>query len=182
MDDPWTSVSREGKLNDGTKERILNTIYRQPQTITQIAQHLDLAPSGVHRHINEMLATELIREVSISEEDRRSVVERYYCPNFPVALAPDREAFQGVIQDIAVAFARAFRARESAISEAFGRTNSAFQGQRFDVVLHYIYTAAGRRAREILQAEGMLAEWPEHSDGSRWLWWAEEMGPPPPKE
>ena len=29
-----------------------------------------------------------------------------------------------------------------------------------------------------LEAEGVLPPWPEHGDGSRWVWWAEEAAPP----
>jgi hypothetical protein len=41
-------------------------------------------------------------------------------------------------------------------------------------MLHYLYAAAARLARERLEATGDLPPWPQHADGSRWVWWAEE--------
>ena len=37
-EDPWVAIVNQRKLNDGTKELILNAIYRQPRTITQLAE------------------------------------------------------------------------------------------------------------------------------------------------
>jgi hypothetical protein len=36
-EDPWVAISQQRKLNDGTKERILNAIYREPRTVAQLA-------------------------------------------------------------------------------------------------------------------------------------------------
>jgi hypothetical protein len=35
-EDPWVAIVNQRKLNDGTKELILNAIYRQPRTITPL--------------------------------------------------------------------------------------------------------------------------------------------------
>src|SRR5215211_6912875 len=80
-EDPWVAISQQNKLNDGTKERILNALYRRPRTIAQLAQHLGLSAPAVHRHVAELLASELIREVDAPEDGRRSALERYYRPN-----------------------------------------------------------------------------------------------------
>ena len=174
LDDPWAGISKQGKLNDGTKELILNAIYRRPRTIAQLAQHLGLSQPAVHRHISEMLASDLIREVDVPEEERGWVVERYYQPNFPVLLSTDRQVFLPVLEDLARAFADAFRARQERLAEAFMQTSLPDREERLETVLHCLYTAAVRMARERMEEDGALPPWPEHRDGSRWIWWAEE--------
>ncbi|MDP9310051.1 MAG: MarR family transcriptional regulator [Chloroflexota bacterium] len=172
--DPWARVSQDGKLKDGTKELILNAIYRRPRTIAQLAQQLNLSSPAVHRHITEMLASELIREVDVPDADRMSPVERYYRPNFPVVLAQDRAAFQPVLEELAREFATTFRGSQDALASAFTWTSLPGHEERFEALLHYLYTTVARMAREQLEREGVLPLWPRHADGSRWVWWAEE--------
>jgi len=173
-EDPWVAISQQHKLNNGTKELILNALYRQPRTTAQLAQVLGLSAPAVHRHVAELLASELIREVAAPEDGRRSALERYYRPTFPVVVAADRLAFQPILEELARAFAEAFRAEQQPLQEAFSRTGLPARGDNFEALLHYLYTAAARLARERLETEGALPPWPEHGDGSRWLWWAEE--------
>jgi DNA-binding transcriptional ArsR family regulator len=172
--DPWAAISKDGKLKDGTKEQILNAIYRQPRTTAQLALHLGISRPAVHRHISELLASELIREVEVPDEKRMSVVERYYRPNFPVVFAQDRAVFQPILVELARAFAQAFRSRQEALAEAFTRTSLANHAEHAEVLLHYFYTEAARMARRELEVDGSLPPWADHRDGSRWLWWAEE--------
>jgi DNA-binding transcriptional ArsR family regulator len=173
-EDPWVAISKQRKLNDGTKELILNAIYRQPRTITQLAQLLDLAPPTVHRHVTDLLDSELIREVPVPEDARRSAVARYYQPNFPIVLSVDRAALQPVLTELADGIAEMFRHRQAALAEAFAGTSLPARSESFEALLHYLYATAVRTARVQLEAEGALPPWPEHGDGSRWVWWAEE--------
>jgi len=78
------------------------------------------------------------------------------------------------LEDLTDAFADAFRSRQGQLEEAFARTGLAARGESFAALLHYFYAAAARLARERLEAAGDLPAWPEHGDGSRWVWWAEE--------
>src|SRR3954462_13668241 len=77
MSDPWTAIPHDGKLNDGTKERILNALAAQPRTITQLADLLGISSPAVHRHVTDLLASELIGEAEVPQNGRRSAVERY---------------------------------------------------------------------------------------------------------
>ncbi len=174
--DPWTAVSKDGKLKDGTKERILNLIYRRPRTIAQLAQQLGISQPAVHRQIREMVASDLIREVEVSEAERGSPVERFYRPNFPVVLAEDRAAFQPVLEQLAREFAATFRDSQEALVTAFKWSSLPGHEERFEALLHYLYTTVARLAREQLEREGVLPPWADHGDGSRWVWWAEEQG------
>src|SRR5215207_3446626 len=175
-EDPWVAISQQRKLNDGTKERILNALYRRPRTVAQLAQQLDLSPPAVHRHVGELLTSELIREVDASEHGRRSALERYYQPNFPVVLAADRAALQPVLDELAQGIAALFRTEQAALAQAFTRTSLPDRGESFAALRQYLYATATSMARERLEADGDLPPWPEHDDGSRWVWWAEEPG------
>ncbi len=172
-DDPWTAISKGGKL-----KRILNLIYRRPRTIAQLAQQLGLSQPAVHRHIAVLLASELIREVEVPDAERAWAAERYDRPNFPVVLAEDRAAFQPVLEQLARQFAAAFRDSHEELVMAFEWTSLPGHEEHFEALLHYLYTTVARLAREQLEREEVLPAWPEHADGSRWIWWAEEAGLP----
>jgi predicted ArsR family transcriptional regulator len=173
-EDPWVAISQQHKLNNGAKERILNALHRQPRTTAQLAQALGLSAPAVHRHVAELLASELIREAAAPAAGRRSALERYFRPNFPVVRAADRQELQPVLAGLAEAFGGAFRARQDDLAQAFARTGLSARGEPFEALLHYLFAEAARTARARLEAEGVLPPWPEHGDGSRWVWWAEE--------
>jgi DNA-binding transcriptional ArsR family regulator len=172
--DPWVAVAKQGKLADGTKELILNALHRRPRSVAALAALLGLSPPSVHRHVAEMLASELIREVPVPAGDRRSPTERHYRPAFPVVRTEDRQALQPALEELAGVFADAFRARREDLAEAFARTGLSARRESFEALRHYLFAAAARLAREQLEATGDLPPWPEHGDGSRWVWWAEE--------
>jgi len=168
------AISQQRKLNDGTRELILNAIYQQPRTITQLAELLGISAPAVHRHIVNMLADELIHEVDPAAAERSRGSERYYRPNFPIVLAADRAALQPVLEEIAADVAAVFRQGQEALAKAFADTSLPARGEQVETLLHYLYATATRLARARLEADGDLPPWPEHTDGSRWIWWAEE--------
>jgi predicted ArsR family transcriptional regulator len=172
-EDPWVAVVNQRKLNDGSKELILNALFDQPRTITQLADILGISAPAVHRHVTDLLADELIHEVNVAAPRSRGS-ERYYRPNFPVVLAADRTTLQPVLEDLAAEIAAAFQRRQEALASAFAETSLAAHEESFEALLHYLYAAATRMAREQLETAGDLPPWPEHADGSRWIWWAEE--------
>jgi predicted ArsR family transcriptional regulator len=168
------AIVNQRKLNDGTKELILNAVYRQPRTITQLAELLGISAPAVHRHISGLLADELIQEVDLPTADRSRGSERYYRPNFPVVLAADRAALEPVLEDLAADIAAAFHQRREALAQAFADTSLPARGEPIEMLLHYLYATATRLARVRLETDGALPPWPEHADGSHWIWWAEE--------
>jgi AcrR family transcriptional regulator len=173
-EDPWVAIVNQRKLNDGTKELILNAIYRQPRTITQLAELLGISAPAVHRHIGDMLADDLIQEVDLAAPQRSRGSERYYRPNFPVVLAADRDALQPVLEDLAADIAAVFQQRQEALANALAETSLPARGEPVELLHHYLYATATRLARARLEVDGALPPWPDHADGSRWIWWAEE--------
>jgi AcrR family transcriptional regulator len=173
-EDPWVAIVNQRKLNDGTKELILNAIYRQPRTITQLAELLGISAPAVHRHIGDMLADDLIQEVDLAAPQRSRGSERYYRPNFPVVLAADRDALQPVLEDLAADIAAVFQQRQEALANALPETSLPARGEPVELLHHYLYATATRLARARLEVDSALPPWPDHADGSRWIWWAEE--------
>jgi len=168
---------RQGKLRDGTKERILNALHHAPSTITQLAERFGLSQPTIHRHITDLLASELIREESVPEDERAWVVERYYRPNFPIIHATDLAAVSPLLDELSDIFADTFQRFLPSLQTAMARAHLPEREEERDAVLHYLYTTATRLGRAKLEQAGTLPTWPAHRDGSRWLWWAEE--PPP---
>jgi hypothetical protein len=153
--DPWASISQEKLLPDGTKE-------------------LDLSQPSIHRHISEMMASELLRE---SEEwERKHPSERYYEPNFPVVRANERAAFETICQEMARRVADLFEKQLGRLESAFDKTDLAKRGWAFEDITQYLFASVQRGARETLEERGTLPQREKHDNGAEWIFWAEEAG------
>jgi DNA-binding transcriptional ArsR family regulator len=172
--DPWASVSKNKLLPNGTKEDILNSVHKQPKTVAQLAKELNLSQPTIHRHINELMASELLRE---SEEwERKYPTERYYEPNFPVVKAEERAEFEAVCQEMAERVADLFGKRRKQLESAFDKTDLAKRGWTFADITQYLYATVQRGAREMLEERGVLRQREKHNNGAEWVFWAEEAG------
>jgi DNA-binding transcriptional ArsR family regulator len=176
--DPWAPLVQQGKLRDGTKERILNALHVAPSTVAQLAERLGLSQPTIHRHITDLLVSELIREEPVPEDERAWAVERYYRPNFPVIHTTDHAALSLLLDELSDVFAAAFQRSLPSLHAAIAQTRLPEREEERDAVLHYLYTTAARLGRAKLEQADALPAWSAHRDGSRWLWWAEE----PPEE
>jgi DNA-binding transcriptional ArsR family regulator len=172
--DPWAGISKNKLLPNGTKEDILNSVSKQPKTVAQVAKELDLSQPTIHRHINELMASQLLRE---SEEwERRYPTERYYEPNFPVVKAEERAEFEAICQEMAGRVAGLFERRRKQLEEAFDKTDLTKRGWTFVDITQYLYANIQRGAREILEERGALPQREKHNNGAEWIFWAEESG------
>jgi DNA-binding transcriptional ArsR family regulator len=172
--DPWAAISQKKLLPDGTKEEILNSVTKEPKTIAQLAKELGLSQPSIHRHISEMMASELLRE---SEEWERSYpTERYYEPNFPVVRVEERAEFEALCQEMAERVADLFEKRGKRLQGAFDKTELAKRGWTFADITHYLYASVQRGAREMLEERGALPQREKHKNGTEWIFWAEETG------
>ena len=170
--DPWTSISQKKLLPDGTKEGILNSVATEPKTIAQLAKELDLSQPSIHRHIGEMIASELLRE---SEEwERRYPTERYYEPNFPIVKADERAAFQATFKELIEHMADMFEKRRKKLEGAFDKTALANRGWEFADIAQFLFASVQRGARELLEQRGTLPPREKHRNGAEWIFWAEE--------
>jgi predicted ArsR family transcriptional regulator len=169
--DPWAEITQRKLLNDGTKERVLNCLARQPKTIAGLAKELGLSPAAIHAHVGDMLDSELLRE---SPTKKQHPAENYYEPNFPIINAADRAMFDKVCQTIAVQMASAFEKSLEELDRSLQKNALASNGWRFADVAHFCYANAQRSARAILEQRGVLPPRKKHRNGAAWVFWAEE--------
>jgi DNA-binding transcriptional ArsR family regulator len=172
--DPWTGVTKNKLLGNGTKEEILNLLTREPKTISQLAGELQLSPPSVYAHVRDMLRSELLRE---SEEwEKKHPTERYYEPNFPVFRAEECAEFEALCQEMAEQVAALFEKRRSQMERAYGKTGFEGRGWELTDVTQCLYANMQRRARAMLEQRGLLRAPEKHSNGVKWVFWAEEPG------
>lgn len=170
--DPWAAVAQNKLLPNGTKEEILNLVAKKPKTIAQLAKLLNLSQPSVHKHINEMMTSELLRESK--EWERKYPMERYYEPNFPVLKAEERAAFEPLCQELAEGVAALFEKQYEQFESAFQQTGLSDRGWEFSDIAHYLYATVQRGARERLEQLGQLPPRKAHRNGAEWVFWAED--------
>src|SRR5260370_36637924 len=78
--DPWSEITKNKLLPNGTKEEILNLVAREPRTISQLAEALDLSPPSFHTHVNDMMKREPLRDSQ--EGERKYPTGASYGPRF----------------------------------------------------------------------------------------------------
>ncbi len=170
--DPWTAVAKNKLLPDGTKEQIVNLVAREPKTISQLAEALDLSPPSVYAHVRDMLRSELLREAVEWEKTHPS--ERYYEPNFPVFKAEECAEFEAVCQEMAEQVAALFERKRPQMERAYRKTGFASRGWELTDVTQCLYARMQRRARALLEQRGLLSPPEKHANGAEWVFWAEE--------
>lgn len=170
--DPWAGVAKNRLIVDGTKEQIINRVAREPRTISQLAKELKIAPPSVHKHISELLTSELLRDSL--EWEKLHPKERYYEPNFPVVVADDRAEFEGICREMCEQVVEVFKHARPRFEDAFDRTTLGEKGWEFTDVTQYLYACIQRGARKRLEERGMLRPADNHRNGVDWVFWAEE--------
>ncbi|MCP4023667.1 MAG: ArsR family transcriptional regulator [Desulfobacteraceae bacterium] len=173
--DPWSHVTRSGFISSETKEIILNRTYCQPKTVTQLAREIGLSQPAIHKHVKELVNSDMLRSVSIPNEKKTYRVEQYYEPNFPVLFLEDLAQMESVCKKAASAVAKIYWKNRQELESSFSATSLESKGYKFDDILDFLYSKIRRMAREVLDEQGYFAELPTHKDGSRWVYWAEEI-------
>ena len=170
--DPWAEITKRKLLPDGTKEEILNIVAREPKTISQLAEALDLSPPSVHTHINDMVKSELLRE---SEEwEKKYPTERYYEPNFPVFRAADCAEFKALCEEMSQELVSMFEKKGQKMEQAFRKTGLSKQGWELSDITQCLYANMQRGARTLLEQRGFLSPRQKHKNGAKWIFWAQE--------
>ena len=150
----------------------MNLIAREPKTISQLAEALNLSAPSVHTHINEMIKSELLRE---SEEwEKKYPIERYYEPNFPVFRAEECAEFKALCEEMSKELAAIFEGKRKKMDAAFRRTGLSKQGWELSDVTHCLYANMYRGARTLLEQRGLLSPRRKHKNGAAWIFWAQE--------
>lgn len=170
--DPWADITKRKLLPDGTKEQIVTLVAREPKTISQLAQQLNLSAPSVYTHVNDMLNSELLRE---SEEyEKKHPTERYYEPNFPIFRAEECAEFRSLCEEMAEQLATLFERRRAKMERAFSKTDLPDHGWELSDITQCLYANMYRGARTLLEERGLLAPRKKHANGAEWIFWAEE--------
>jgi hypothetical protein len=173
--DPWSYVSRARLISNETKEIILNKTYRQPKTVTQLAKEIGLSQPVIFKHVKELLASDMIREAPVADAEKSYRVEKYYEPSFPVLLQDDVAQLTAVCEQVAARVAEIYWEHRNDLEQAVAGTSLPSRGYALEDVLDFFYSKIRRLARKGLNDQGYFPELPEHPDGSRWVYWAEEI-------
>jgi DNA-binding transcriptional ArsR family regulator len=173
--DPWSYVSRAGLISNETKEIILNKTYRQPKTVTQLAREIGLSQPAIYKHVQELLASDLLREADLPSAEKSYRVEKYYKPTFPVLLVDDVAQLEPVCRQVAQRIAAIYWQHLDDLQEAFAGCSLEAHGYTLEDILDFLYSKIRRMGRQILDEQGFFPELPQHRDGSRWVYWAEEI-------
>ena len=166
-DDPWSYVSNTGILDAETRLLILETIYKEPKTVTQLANEFGLSQPAVHRHVMDMLHVGIIREADLPVSEKRFRVEKYYEPNFPVILESDFEAFRKELEDISRKIVDIFEKEKETLEEEFRKTGLQQKGWTFEDITFYMFEKAEAMARNRLHSTNFFPE-------REWIFFAEE--------
>ncbi len=173
--DPWSYVSRAGLISSETKEIVLNKTYREPKTVTQLAKEIGLSQPAIYKHVQELLASDMLREADMPDERKSYRIEKYYEPNFPVLLLEDVAQLEPACRKVAADVARIYWEHRDELREAFAGCSLEERGYALEDILDYLYSKIRRLGRQILDEQGFFPELPTHRDGSRWVYWAEEV-------
>jgi len=165
--DPWSYISNSGILDAETRLLILEHIYKEPKTVTQLANEFGLSQPAVHRHVMDMLHVGIIREAALPENEKRFRVEKYYEPNFPVILKSDLEVFEEELEAISEQIVKLFEKEKETIKEKFEKTSFRGHGWTSDDITFYVFEKAKRIARNKLQETNFFPE-------KEWIFFAEE--------
>jgi DNA-binding transcriptional ArsR family regulator len=173
--DPWSYVSRAGLISSETKEIILNKTYRQPKTVTQLASEIGLSQPAIYKHVKELLAGDMLREARLPDAEKTYRVEKYYEPNFPVLFLEDVAQLEPACRKVAQRIAEIYWQHRDELQAAFAGSSLEGRGYVLEDILDFLYSKIRRLGREILDEQGFFPELPTHRDGSRWVYWAEEI-------
>ena len=174
LEDPWSYVSKSGILSSETRQIIMNKIYREPKTVTQLAKEIGLSQPAIHKHIAELLNEGLIKEVKVPESERVFKREKYYSPNFPVVLRSDLDVLEPILRIIIEEAARIIKKNENRLKTSFNRTSLPKRQWAFEDLTFFLYKKITDLTREKFEREGFFPQIPLRN-GEKWIFWAEEV-------
>jgi DNA-binding transcriptional ArsR family regulator len=174
FEDPWSYVSRSGSLSSETRQIIINKIYKEPKTVTQLAKEIGLSQPAIHKHVTELLKEGLIKEVEVPENERMFKREKYYAPNFPVVLKSDLNVLEPVLTRIVEEIAKIIKRNRSKLRVAFSKTSLPRRKWTFEDLTFFLYKKITDMTREKFEREGFFPKIPL-KNGEEWIFWAEEV-------
>lgn len=167
---PWTGVAEE------TRVAILSKLHHKgPMTVKQLSDEMGFATSTIHRHIQKLLDLQLVKEVNLSEGEKRYRTEKYYTLAFPVFTQHDYDVLRPVWDRIAKDMAESVKKHAGELKEAFEETSFKQKGWRFENPEIKFALFTGASANEYLKKEGLLPEYPKRPGDNWWFLYGKEV-------
>jgi hypothetical protein len=116
-----------------------------------------------------------LRAIPLSDDEKSYRVEQYYDLNFTVILMEDLTQLESACRNVAEQVAKICWEHKNKLKKAFNSSSMAERGYSLEDILDFLYSKIRRMGREILDQQGLYPELPTHKDGSRWVYWAEEI-------
>jgi len=174
IEDPWSYVSQSGVLSSETRQIVINKIYKEPKTVTQLAKEIGLSQPAIHKHVVELLKESLIKEVEVPESERAFKREKYYAPNFPVILKSDMDILEPILRIIVKEVVRIIKENENRLEIGFNKTSLPKKQWAFEDLTFFLYRKITDLTREKFEQEGFFPEIPVRN-GEKWVFWTEEV-------
>ena len=174
MDDPWSYVSKSGSLSSETRQIIINKIYKDPKTVTQLAKEIGLSQPAIHKHVAELLKEGLIREVEVPISERVFKREKYYSPTFPVVSKSDLGVLGPILMEIVEEVSEVVKKNEGRLKSLFDKTGLPKRQWAFEDLTFFLYKKITDLTREKFEREGFFPEIPVRNE-EKWVFWAEEV-------
>jgi len=108
-------------------------------------------------------------------DKRKHGVEKYFEPSFPVLLEEDVAQLEPACRRVAERIAEVFWDERESLEQAFEGSSLDERDYKLEDILDYLYSRIRRVARNALDEQNFFPELPKHPDGSRWVYWAEEI-------
>ena len=174
FEDPWSYVSKSGSLSSETRQIMMNKIYKEPKTVTQLSKEIGLSQPAIHKHVAELLSEGLIREVEVPESERAFKREKYYSPTFPVVLKSDLGILEPILTEIVEEVSEIIKKHKDRLKTVFDRTSLPKRHWSFEDLTFFLYKKITDLTREKFEREGFFPGIPMRN-GEKWVFWAEEV-------
>jgi hypothetical protein len=80
-----------------------------------------------------------------------------------------------ICRKVAQRIAEIYWEHRDELQQTFSGCSLESQGYALEDILDFLYSKIRRMGREILDEQGFFPDSPLHRDGSRWVYWAEEI-------
>jgi len=174
VDDPWSYISRAGSLSSETRQIVINKIYKEPKTVTQLAKEIGLSQPAIHKHVAELSKEGLIKEAEVPTSEKEFKREKYYSPTFPVILKSDLHALEPILTEIVEQVSKTIKKNKPQLKTAFDKTSLPKRQWTFEDLTFFLYKKITDLTREKLEQEGLFPEIPLRNE-EKWVFWAEEI-------
>jgi len=174
VDDPWSYISRAGSLSSETRQIIINKIYKEPKTVTQLAKEIGLSQPAIHKHVTELSKEGLIKEIEVPTREKEFKREKYYSPTFPVILKSDLHVLEPTLTEIVEQVSKTIKKNRSHLETAFDKTSLPKRQWTFEDLTFFLYKKITDLTKEKLEQEGLFPEIPLRNE-EKWVFWAEEI-------